>query len=128
MSINENKYKNLIEYGFYAYSIVELQQLLYYVDFISYREYGETITGDVYIKKDFGAMGKHFNKMSQERDIINMNVFKAQEKIIINKVWRKFKYCTVEKITNQVKTEAPWIYTIIGQEMEYKYAKDIDIL
>lgn len=153
--INKDKYENAILY-FIKYcnssylGKVKLNKLLYYLDFISFRDQGCSITGDEYINKEFGPVPKsideilsllikegtleikqpaykdgHTNsyKHLQEPDI---EIFNAYEKDLLERICKEFLNWNTDKIVAQTHLEAPWFYSKPYNEVDYKYASDIE--
>lgn len=149
------KYENAILY-FSKYcnnkflGAVKLNKLMYYLDFISYRNSGKTVTGDFYIHKDYGPVPANFdevvstmrlsNKLKVERigkgdlnpfkfEILvdpDLSVFAPEEVNLLKKICEEFQFWSTDKIVGQTHLEAPWFYSKLYDKVDFKYAKDID--
>jgi len=156
--IEIDKYYNSILY-FVSYcknkhfGSIKLNNLLYYLDFIFYRDNKKTITGDVYRKLDFGPVGKQVQDILQklqDKDYlkidnsrytgnydtikfiakrkVDMNVFDKEEQELLKRVNYTFLYYSTSRIINQSQSEAPFLYTKMYYDIEYKLSEDIDII
>ncbi len=72
MERNDQKYKELIKY-ISARSIndprfgrTKLNKILFFCDFLAYRDLGAPISGDTYHKEQYGPVPTHIRKMMQE--------------------------------------------------------------
>ena len=153
--LNGGKYNNALLY-FFKYcnnqylGATKLNKLLYYLDFISYRDRKTSVTGDYYIHLDYGPVpdtiddvlsalkssdkitvtqipykeGKRFEyKALGEPD---MNVFDDSEKKLLENICKEFYLWSTDQIVNQTHLEAPWFYSKPYDQVDYKYASDID--
>jgi Protein of unknown function (DUF4065) len=71
MGLNEDKFKNLILYICSKaepqnLGATKLDKILWYSDAYAYLMIGEPITGETYIKRQFGPFAPHFYKMIEE--------------------------------------------------------------
>ncbi|MFC1627461.1 Panacea domain-containing protein [Patescibacteria group bacterium] len=154
--INTGKYKNAVLY-FSAncnnshLGRVKLNKLFYYLDFISYRDRGKSVTGDVYIHEDFGPVPQKIeeivSKLKKDSELVvefdpeyktagkyffknkkspKLKSFDAYEKDLLKKICKFFFTWSTSKIITQTHLEAPWFYSEIFDVVDYKYAKDID--
>lgn len=153
--IQVDKYENAVLY-FAKYcnnmylGATKLNKLLYYLDFISHRDKGVTITGDQYIHKDYGPVPSYIdeiiselrskNKLEAELKDFGENgkvefktmvdpdtsVFSKYELELIEKICREFALWSTEKIVSQTHLEAPWFYSKPYDVVDFKYSKDID--
>lgn len=157
-NLNEEKYKNAILY-FLKYcnnqhlGATKLNKLLYYLDFISYRDRKISVTGDKYIHKQYGPIpetvdlilkdlkeegsinierissedGKNFFKHDLIKDP-NLSIFDGDgyEKGLLKNICDKFSLWSTDKIVDQTHLEAPWFYSNPYDEIDYNYSKDID--
>ena len=154
----EKKYKNAILYFIrYCNNRylgdTKMNKLLYYFDFVHYRKRSKSVTGDRYCHLDFGPVPKRAREIiaslvregAIEREEISfdtgghkvqyramsephMSVFTKTEKELLEKICRKFKSWNTKKIIAQTHLEAPWFYSLPGENIRYKYAADIDII
>ncbi len=131
----------------------KLNKLLYYLDFISRRDYKKTVTGDTYLHLEFGPVPKRVRevvsvllgegKIGREEMLLEggghkikyktkanpaMSVFTKSEQNLLKKVCDTFKEWDTKKMVAQTHLEAPWFYSTPGEKINYKYAADIDIL
>ncbi|HEY4487315.1 MAG TPA: Panacea domain-containing protein [Candidatus Paceibacterota bacterium] len=156
-TLNTEQYKNAILY-FVKYcnndllGKTKLYKLLYYLDFISYRDTGKSVTGDIYIKQEYGPIPSRVDEVLAElknsgsinTDIVSSgpkdrvqfslgagasldeSVFTAQQKELLENICKEFAGWTREKIVNQTHLEAPWFFSKPYDVVDYSYAKDID--
>jgi len=127
----------------------KLNKLMYYLDFISYRDRKKSITNDIYIHKDYGPVPKKIDEILGELnsskkisvDFIpykdgytadftilaepNMKVFNTYEKSLLEAVCQKFHLWSTKKIVAQTHLEAPWFYSSPLEEVDYNYSNDI---
>ncbi len=154
-SINQNKYENAILYFLKNCNNVslgrtKLNKLLYYLDFISYRDRSKSVTKDLYIHKNYGPVPdqvddilvalKGSNKIQVEQVPYkesfktklnalvdpNLDAFDEYEKELLERICKKFELWTTSKIVAQTHLEAPWFYSKLFDVVDYEYAKDID--
>lgn len=131
----------------------KLNKLMYYLDFISYRDRQESVTNDSYIHKDLGPVPSEIDNVladlvqqgfikaerepSQSEEGIerwkfealtapNMQVFDSYEKHLIKNICNEFKDWDTQKIVAQTHLEAPWFYSKPYSRVDYKYASDIE--
>lgn len=153
--LNEQKYKNAVLY-FTKYcnnrylGATKLNKLLYYLDFISYRDRKTLVTGDVYIHKDYGPVpgqiDEVLSKMSAEGKLKidrveygengtfeytaltdpDEKVFSDEERGLLQAICKEFAFWSTDKIVNQTHLEAPWFYSKPFDVVDYKYSDDID--
>ena len=158
--INKEKYNNLFLYFVKNCNTknlgkTKLNKLIYYADFLSYRDLGKPMTGDVYIRRDYGPVGKRANMVRgvltrtgriNEEEIkidsekkqfrytmaefsgVDMSVFTKEEKSLLKKICKKFKGYSTDQIVAQTHLEAPWFYSGKEKEIEYEYAHSIEVL
>ncbi len=153
--LKTSKYENAILY-FVKYcnnkflGATKLNKLLYYLDFISFRDKSATVTGDKYIHLDYGPVPKFSEeiisklvengRLSAERvayeengmikfelkDDPDLSVFTEYEKTLLDKICHEFTLWPTGKIVNQTHLEAPWFYSDLYNEVDLNYAKDIE--
>ena len=156
--INKKKYKNAILYFIENCNnkhlgATKLNKLLYYLDFISYRDREKSITADTYIHEVFGPIPSRADEMLselKEEEKIHVDfdteykirgkysfrnikkpasqVFDAYEKRLLRKICKTFLYWSTDKVVTQTHLEAPWFYSKPYDVVDYKHSKDIDIL
>ena len=155
MAINKEKYFNILlffikECNNQYLGLVKLNKLFYYLDFIFYRDNKKSVTGDIYISKEYGPVPSQINNIIFEakkkkfisiKEQINKGrkktVFKAlknykldilddKEKNLLNQIVKEFKNYSTDKIVDQTHLEAPWFYADLYDEIDYNYANDIE--
>jgi uncharacterized phage-associated protein len=156
-TLNIEQYKNAILY-FVKYcnndllGKTKLYKLLYYLDFISYRDTGKSVTGDIYIKQEYGPIPSRVDEVIAElksegritTDIVpsgnngrvqfelgaeasvDESVFTGKQKELLENICNEFGSWSREKIVNQTHLEAPWFFSKPFEVVDYEYAKDID--
>lgn len=155
--INEEKYRNAILF-FIKYcnnqylGATKLNKLLYYLDFISFRDNKESVTNDIYIHKQYGPVPSKIDDVItnlHEKGFIQVDkielkhsdgdmfrydttrevdpsVFNKYENDLLNKIVKEFCLWTTDKIVNQTHLEAPWFYSKPYEIVDYKYSNDIE--
>lgn len=153
--INQDKYDNAVLY-FVKYcnncylGATKLNKLLYYLDFISYRDTKNQVTGDVYIHKQYGPVPSKVDeiltKLHTEKKIEikilpykdgetyeyqalqapDTNIFSKFEIELMDKICQEFSMWPTDKIVNQTHLEAPWFYSTPYQVVDFDYANDIE--
>lgn len=156
IKLNESVYKNAVLY-FIKYCNnkylheTKLNKLLYYLDFITYRNTGKSFTGDIYIHQQYGPIPASVDKILAElkstgaistesvpyRDgeIIQFGinddskfteeVFSKEQKSLLKQICNEFTSWPTEKIVAQTHLEAPWFYSKPYEVVDYEYSKDI---
>lgn len=156
-NLNLDKYLNSVLYFIrYCNNIylgkVKLNKLMYYLDFVSYRDNEKSLTGDNYIHKDYGPVPDkiddiltnlvHQNKIKVEKEEIDkvskwrfsaiadpkMEVFEKNEKLLLEKMCVTFSDWNTDKIVTQTHLESPWLYSKPYTLVDYDYAFDIDVI
>jgi len=158
MAINKEKYLNAILYFIENCNnkylgTTKLNKLLYYLDFISFRDREKTVTGDVYIHQSFGPVpaeieSKILPKMKEDGLIEIKNIpykekytnefvlkqkpkmssFDAYEKKLLKNLCLEFKNTKTEDIVAQTHLEAPWYYSEMYDKIDLRNAFDIEVL
>ncbi|MEK7071366.1 MAG: Panacea domain-containing protein [Patescibacteria group bacterium] len=155
--IDQQNYKNSVLY-FIKYCnnkylhATKLNKLLYYLDFIYFRDHKKSVTGDIYIHQGFGPVPSHVDeilsslktegiidteaKSHNGAEMINFilkddskldeSVFNKEQKILLKKICDEFGSWPTEKIVAQTHLEAPWFYSKPYEVVDYAYARDID--
>jgi len=157
--INNNKYINALLYfitecGNEKLGIMKLNKLFYYLDFISYRDRAQSITGETYLHLPKGPFAEvlqdkilkkakkdkliaHTQDKSDKYGLRNrfvalrkydLNVFEAYEQQLLQKVASNFKDWSTSQMVAQTHTEAPWVFSQPNKALKYKDADDIEIL
>ena len=153
--LNQKKYENAILY-FVKYcnnnylGLTKLNKLIYYLDFLSYRDRKKSVTNDKYIHKDYGPVpdkiddiiatlkqkGKlainlmpwktgHKYDFSIKKDP-NLGVFDEYEKKLLEQICKEFELWSTDKIVNQSHLEAPWFYSKPFDVVDYKYSSSLN--
>ena len=155
--INERLYKNAVLY-FIKYCNnqylhkTKLNKLLYYLDFISFRDWKKPVTNDIYIHQEYGPVpdnsdkilailkdngaidteviahkdGELINFFLKDEKQFNESVFSVSQKDLLKKICNEFVSWPTEKIVAQTHLEAPWFYSRPFEFVDYNYAHDID--
>ena len=154
--INKPKYLNSLlffikECNNQYLGVVKLNKLFYYLDFIYYRDHKTLVTGDKYFCKEFGPVPAKIDQIIAEAkkeellDIeelftkrgkrtkfkalknYDLKVFNEEEKDLLYKIVKQFKSYSTDRIVAQTHLEAPWFYADLYEEIDYNYAKDIEL-
>ena len=155
MVLNKSKYKNAILY-FIKYcnnqylGDTKLNKLLYYLDFINYRDKKKSVTGDFYTHNHYGPtpanIGSILSEMRGNGEIeateeafrdshatsftIKKNpeegVFTGREKELLKSICGEFLDWSTDKIVEQTHLEAPWFYSKPFERVDYDYSSDIE--
>ena len=156
-NLDERAYKNAVLY-FIKYCnnqylhATKLNKLLYYFDFISFRDYEKSVTGDVYIHKGYGPVPARIDEIlaklksegaidteaipHNDTEMVNFTLkdetqfdesaFSRDQKKLLKKICDEFGNWPTEKIVAQTHLEAPWFYSKPYEVVDYAYARDID--
>lgn len=155
MTLNEAKYKNAILY-FIKYcnnqylGDTKLNKLLYYLDFINYRDRKESVTGDFYIHNHYGPTPAHLSNILSEmvetneikavkktfgeshttsfigKGNLDESVFSEDEKKLLKSICGEFLDWSTGKIVEQTHLESPWFYSKPFERVDYDYSSDIE--
>ncbi len=154
-SINIRKYKNAVLYFLNHCNnkylgATKLNKLLYYLDFISYRDRKKIVTGDVYVHKLFGPIPENADeilvKLQEEEKIkvdkvpykdsgkfkfeanvkSSLSSFDSYEKELLKYLCNTFLPWSSSKIVNQTHLESPWFYSKPYEKVDLKYASNVD--
>jgi uncharacterized phage-associated protein len=155
--LNERAYKNAILF-FIKYCnnqylhATKLNKLLYYLDFIYFRDHKKSVTGDVYIHQGYGPVPSRVDEilaMLQNEGAIGTEtvdykdgelvrfelkdpkqfdevVFSSDQKKLLKQICDEFGNWPTEKIVAQTHLEAPWFYSKPYEVVDYAFAHDID--
>ncbi len=155
--INESVYKNSVLY-FMKYCnnqyfhATKLNKLLYYLDFVYFRDHKKSVTGDVYIHQGFGPVPSRVDEilaiLKNEEAIdtsavdykdgelisfefkdpkkLDESVFLQEQKKLLKQICDEFGNWSTDKIVAQTHLEAPWFYSKPYEVVDYAYARDID--
>lgn len=157
LKINKDVYKNAVLY-FIKYCnnqylhVTKLNKLLYYLDFIYFRDHSKSVTGDVYIHQTYGPVPSQIDEMLAElkkEGIINVEaisykdgelvefelkdpskvddtIFNKDQKQLLKRICDEFCGWSTEKIVAQTHIEAPWFYSKPYEIVDFAYASDIE--
>jgi len=155
MALNKIKYKNSILY-FIKYcnnkylGATKLNKLLYYLDFVNYRDRKSSVTGDFYIHNHYGPTPSEVNsivsEMVEKKEVeikkdpfedshttsfkalkdVNEKVFNKGEKELLKDICKEFSDWSTDKIVEQTHLESPWFYSKPFEKVDYAYSSDID--
>ena len=147
--INEKKYKNAVI--FFAKKIqngtlgkLKMMKLLYYLDFDFFEKYGQSVTGDEYLRFEYGPvprMGEKILKEMSGKEIkitkrkiaeglndqlhiealknFDVNVFTKEELLVLEEIADKWEKFTGTEMKNVSHGEAPWIATKPNEVIDY---------
>lgn len=149
------KYKNAVL--FFAKNLnkfqlgkTKLAKLLYYLDFISYRDKKKTVTGTLYYKQEFGPLAKDLteiigtlvaeNKLEvshvsvDEKEKTEFHaiadydekVFDDYEKSLLRKLLSQYGNLSTDVLVAKSHLEAPWVKAKNGGVLDFNYAFDIE--
>ena len=155
--LNRRLYENAVLY-FIKYcnnqylGKTKLNKLLYYLDFISFRDTAKTVSADVYVHQEYGPVPAHMDQILtglktkgaietesmpykdgemirfqiKDPDSLNESVFSKGQKILLKEICDEFGSWSTDKIVTQTHLEAPWFFSKPFEIVDYKYAEDID--
>jgi uncharacterized phage-associated protein len=147
--INEKKYRNIIL--FFANKIrngtlgkLKMMKLLYFMDFDFFEKYGRSITGDEYLRFEYGPVPRMAEKILKHMDgkdikICNrkicegmhdqqhieglnefeMDVFSREELLMMEEIADKWEKFSGAEMKNASHGEAPWIATKPNKVIDY---------
>lgn len=154
-TIDSKKYKNAIlkmakEMDKYELGTTKLAKILYYFDFISYRDREKPAIADDYFKQENGPLAKHVYEMVNElieedklklekierddkefhnytaQDDPDESVFDDYELELLNKLINKYKDWETDQIVAKSHLELPWRKVDLGRKLSFEWAFDID--
>lgn len=157
MALKQEKYINALLYfvsncGNDKLGITKLNKLFYYLDFISFRDRGESVTGEVYIRLPMGPVASHLQKkiiklaetnsliQGKEEDSIkfgkrnrykalqnpDLSVFNEYEQKLLGRICNTFRDWSTDQMIAQTHSEAPWVFSEPNKSIDYKNADDIE--
>lgn len=158
-ALNRDKYTNALLYfitecGNEHLGITKLNKLFYYLDFISYRDRGLSVTGETYMRLPKGPFAKsleenilpsarskklieHKQEKSDRYGVRNrfravakydLSVFDEYERKLLRRICMEFKDWNTDKMIAQTHSEAPWVFSKVNRPLDYKEADDIELL
>jgi uncharacterized phage-associated protein len=157
MAIKKEKYINALVYfisqcGNEKLGITKLNKLFYYLDFISFRDRKESVTGEKYIRLPMGPFASHlqdeiikeaenkkfisqiedksskFGKRNRYQSLTkpNLLVFSEYEKKLLGYICSTFKDWSTDQMIAQTHSEAPWVFSEVNKPLNYENADDIE--
>ena len=151
------KYQNAILYfaknlNPYQLGKTKLAKLLYYFDFISYRDREKQVTGTLYYKQEYGPLAKDLSeiigdlveekKLKVDQVVVHNNekqkdqfrvlkdpdetVFDEYEQTLLRKLVNKYADVVTEVMVAKSHLEAPWVKAQNGAALDYNFAFDIE--
>ena len=159
LPIDREKYKQAVLY-FVAHcnnsylGKTKLNKLLYYLDFISYRDRQNPVTGDSYRHLQYGPVPALVDEIISElKDAGSLAVtpvlydndskktfdfqqlkepdtsaFDDYEANLLKQICQRFELWETNQIVDQTHLEAPWVYSQPYDLVDYELADDIDII
>ena len=132
--------------------IMKLNKLFYYLDFIAYRDTGQSVTGETYLHLPNGPLAKTLGDVvlseAENDGLIDRNlapsetygerntfialkgsdtgVFSEYEIDLLSKICAEFKDWNTAQMVAQTHMEAPWVFANANDELNYKDADDIE--
>lgn len=156
-SLNKEKYTNALlffiaECGNERLGIMKLNKLFYYLDFISYRDRGKSVTGETYMNLPKGPYARSLEekiiKDAQQKKLIERKedasekygkrnrfaalekydhkVFDEYEQNLLRYLCTTFKSWSTDEMVAQTHSEAPWVFSKPSKPLDYKNADDIE--
>ena len=152
VTINEKKYKNAVL--FFAKKIqngtlgkLKIKKLLYYLDFDFFEKYGKSVTGDEYLRFEYGPvprMAEKILKQMEGKEIkttrrkikkglndqqhieplkdFDLSVFSKEELVMLDEIANKWEKFTGTEMKMATHGEAPWISTEPDAVIDYNLA------
>lgn len=151
---NYDKFANIILYlmratkGIYK---TKLNKLMWYGDFLHFKQYGESITGAVYYNFPYGPVYRHYDlalAVMREQGLItstegtynnkvvehyspcrapNARSITAKERETLDAVLRKFRSYSAEEISKYSHREKPYRKTPRGRPIPYPLAVELSL-
>lgn len=156
--ISKEKYRNAVLYfvkncNNKYLGATKMNKLVYYLDFLNYRDRDASVTGEVYYNRQYGPVPSKIDEVVDElrqeglleikedpykkdrmrksyeaKQSPDMSVFSEEEKSLLGVICREFKDYSTPKIVAQTHLEAPWFYSKPQQKIDYDRAYAIEIL
>ena len=157
MTIKRDKYINALLYfvsqcGNEKLGITKLNKLFYYLDFISYRDRGINVTGEIYKRLPMGPFASQLQEKiipeAEKEGLIkekedesakfgkrnryisltkpDLEIFDDYEKDLLKYLCITFKEWTTDQMIAQTHSEAPWVFSEPSKTIDYKNADDIE--
>lgn len=150
--INNKKYKNAIL--FFANKIkngtlgkLKMMKLLYFLDFDFFEKYGQSVTGDEYLRFDKGPVPRNAQRLLDEMNgneikitrrkvgdglkdqqhiealqDFDLDAFEKKELMMLEEVADKWERFSGSEMKSATHGEAPWIATIPDGVIDYNLA------
>jgi uncharacterized phage-associated protein len=147
--MNEKKYKNLIL--FFANKIkngtlgkLKIMKLLYFLDFDYFEKYGKSVSGDEYLRFDYGPVPKMAKRILEKMDgkdikitkmkigsgyndqqliepmrDFDISLFSKEELLMMEETAGKWEKFSGTEMKNASHGEAPWIATKPNGVIDY---------
>ena len=145
--INRNKYENAVLFFIKHYNnkylhATKLNKLVYYLDFLNYRDRDTSVTGDVYYNQKYGSVPssilKILDELQRKKALVieedpykenhtrksykakvgpDMSAFSKEEKSLLQDICKEFKNYSTDKMAAQTHLEAPWFYSKPQQKL-----------
>ena len=157
VSLEREKYKNAILYFIENCNnsylgATKLNKLIYYLDFLNYRDRDESVTKDVYYNKTYGPVPNSIDEIMSElikdraievkknpfedkerssyvsKKEPDISKFSDGEKKLLKDICKEFKSYETNKIVAQTHLEGPWFNSNPHEKIDYKYAYSIEVL
>lgn len=156
-TLNIEKYTNALLYfiaecGNEKLGITKLNKLFYYLDFISYRDRGKTVTGETYKRLPKGpfadSLEEKIIKPAQKKKLIERKedksekygtrnrfqilksydpkVFDKYEQELLRYLCATFNEWSTDQMIAQTHSEAPWVFSKPSKALDFKEADDIE--
>ena len=132
--------------------LMKLNKLFYYLDFISYRDRQNSITGETYVHYQKGPLAKQLDTdildeaqtsgLIERKEVAsekygkrnrfkvlkepNLDVFDEYEKKLLVNICSKFKNWKTDKMVAQTHSEAPWVFSDVNNNLSYEDSDDIE--
>jgi len=155
-SVNRKKYKNAILYfvenmNEYELGTTKLAKLLYYLDFLSHRDRGETITKADHYKQQYGPVPQDFFEIikelreegaidiqrkkledGRETDIYTAyretdeEIFDSEEINLMRNLIDKYKNWKTDLLVAKSHSELPWRKAEWGAELDLDFSDTLE--
>ncbi len=157
MAVNKEKYTNALLYFITQCSneklgITKLNKLFYYLDFISYRDRKQSVTGETYLHLQMGPVATglqskilkgaeknnlitntedvstKFGKRNRFHALVapDLSVFDSYERELLTYLCKEFKSWSTDQMIAQTHSEAPWVFSEVSKPLDYKNSDDIE--
>ena len=157
-TLNREKYLNALLYfvtecGNDHLGIMKLNKLFYYLDFVSYRDRGVSVTGETYVHLPKGPFAqaldedvlpaaqkeKRLERKQEESEKYgvrnrfqalqpyDLSVFDPYEQKLLHDICVNFKDWSTDQMVAQTHTEAPWVFSQPGEPLDFSEADDIEL-